>query len=883
MNTKNKYLALCIFLTIIVVSLYTAASAKAQVQDTIVTALGDTLFADILPDSILGENSGMTSPIDSDADHVSIVPGKSITYHGTESKPASITFEDMTLEAMKITLFFEGDSLVAEGIQVPANKDSFPEGYKIIGMPVFDQVGQEPLTGTKMVYNLVTKKAKILEGRTKFDGGFYYGDQIIRVEKDILQIQDGYYTTCDLEKNPHFHFESSHMKMQVGNKVVARPVILYIQNIPVFMIPFGVFPVSGGRNSGFIMPSYGESRLEGRYLQGMGYYYAPNDYMDAKLIMDYYEKSGVLLRGDAKYMIRYKMSGSVSGSITRKSFGDNVQRRWDLNVRHTQTIDPTMSLSANGSFVSDGSFYKDRSFNRDKRSQRFLLSSASLTKNWVDKNIFLSVNASRREDLSTGAVTETLPNIRFSKNGPIYLFRRDEPGGTSVTDGKPFYDNLSLNYNSSMLNKRSKTVPTGADTLLYSDFKKSTRFGVQHNISLKMQSKIFSHFNVNPSIQYKEEWFNEATVLYLDENNNEVTGTENGFFARRTGRMVVGLNTKLYGTFNPNIGRLRSVRHELTPTLSFSYSPDFSDPSFGYFGTYTDSAGAEVKYDRFRNSIYGATGSNKVQTIGINIDNRFMAKTLTGDTESTIDLLNINMSTSYNFLAPDGTRKLSDLFTSFRIIPFARLNLNMVHSFYAFDPVLKRRTNTLLIDTGKSWWKKSFIQLTSLTASTNFSIRSGKPGSQDDEEEEETEDAFNDEEAVGRSIQDDPQRRYEDPNDLNLMDIPWELSGSLQFRINRQDPSRSTKVLTSTANFKIEVTENWKVEYRGNFDLIDKSITSQDFRIYRDLHCWEFSFNWTPPNSSRSGFWLELRVKDPKLRDLRIKKTDYGGSALGYR
>ncbi|GAG28157.1 unnamed protein product, partial [marine sediment metagenome] len=230
------------------------------------------------------QTGGFLSMIHCEADTIiyDFVNGINI-YYGTENKLAKITYEGMTLESMQITWHMDGDSIVAVGITVPADKDSFPDGFKLIGQPVFTQEGQEPVTGLRMVYNLQTKKAKIVEGRTKFEGGFYYGENITRVDEDHLQIVEGYYTTCDKEE-PHFHFQSSRMKLAIGDKIVAQPVILYVHDVPVFFLPFGVFPVHGGRSSGFIMPSYGESRVEGRHLRGIGYYLCAKRLHGCKII-----------------------------------------------------------------------------------------------------------------------------------------------------------------------------------------------------------------------------------------------------------------------------------------------------------------------------------------------------------------------------------------------------------------------------------------------------------------------------------------------------------------------------------------------------------------------------------------------------------------------
>tara|TARA_B100001758_G_C17869381_1_gene333060 strand:- start:378 stop:533 length:156 start_codon:yes stop_codon:yes gene_type:complete len=48
--------------------------------------------------------------------------------------------------------------------------------------------------------------------------------------------------------------------------------------------------------------------------------------------------------------------------------------------------------------------------------------------------------------------------------------------------------------------------------------------------------------------------------------------------------------------------------------------------------------------------------------------------------------------------------------------------------------------------------------------------------------------------------------------------------------------------------------------------------------LYRSLHCWEFGFKWWP-SGANSGFLLNIRVKSPNLRDIKIKTS--GGSLFG--
>jgi hypothetical protein len=68
----------------------------------------------------------------------------------------------------------------------------------------------------------------------------------------------------------------------------------------------------------------------------------------------------------------------------------------------------------------------------------------------------------------------------------------------------------------------------------------------------------------------------------------------------------------------------------------------------------------------------------------------------------------------------------------------------------------------------------------------------------------------------------------------------------------------------------------------GQFDLREKRIVDQRYTIYRDLHCWEMQFFWTPTGFSK-GFYFRLGIKAPLLQDIKLERrggrtTVFGGS-----
>ena len=163
---------------------------------------------------------------------------------------ADIKYKTMPLRSAFVRMNLDSTLLEASGIP-----DS--TGNKITGAPILNDGGEE-YHGFKLAYNFKTQKGRITQATTQMENAFYYGDRVKKVDKDVLFVYKGRYTTCDAEE-PHFYIEGRKMKIIVNDKVIARPVVLYIADVPVFALPFGVFPNKSGRRSGFIPPVWGQT------------------------------------------------------------------------------------------------------------------------------------------------------------------------------------------------------------------------------------------------------------------------------------------------------------------------------------------------------------------------------------------------------------------------------------------------------------------------------------------------------------------------------------------------------------------------------------------------------------------------------------------------
>ncbi len=199
---------------------------------------------------------------------------------------------------------------------------------------------QRDVVGASMDYNLDSREGTIGGGRTKAEDGFIYSDRLRKIGDDEFLARGGSYTSCDNvehDKAPHFHFTSRRMRIYLKDKVVAKPVTLYIRDIPVFALPFYVFSIRKGRQSGLLTPDFdfGLTGNTGRFFRNLGYYWAASEYYDFTTSTDYTERpSRFVGRVQTRYAKRYLMDGNLNFARTLGA----TSSQYDLTGSHQMTL-----------------------------------------------------------------------------------------------------------------------------------------------------------------------------------------------------------------------------------------------------------------------------------------------------------------------------------------------------------------------------------------------------------------------------------------------------------------------------------------------------------------------------------------------------------------
>jgi lipopolysaccharide assembly outer membrane protein LptD (OstA) len=781
---------------------------------------------------------------------------------------SELKYRTIGLKAERVDVNWDSATLNAAGIP----DTSLKAKKKFIGTPVMVD-GGETYNGSRIGYNFRTQKGKITLGETEIEKGYYHGEAIKKVEKDVLYVAGGRYTTCDLP-DPHYYFYSPKMKITLHDHIVAEPVYFYIADVPVFALPFGIFPNESGRRSGIIAPAYGSDARRGQYLSHFGYYWAINDYMDFSSTFDWFTRGGWLNRSLFRYAERYDFTGAVSVNFTNLFTGESSdpnrteQRDYNIQINHNQQIDPTTRADVNFTF-SSGTFFRNTSSNIDQILQQNIVSNATISKSWDEGNRSLTLNIYRDQNLSTNDVEERLPSFSFSQ-GQFYPFRRSSKSRSQSIDpsGEPsWYEMIGVSYSAQGQYNRSVVHQTVDSTTLE---QRTERAGILHQVTINASPKA-GHFTIAPFLSYTEKWY--AKSIRRDSLG---TYDVNGFQAVRTFSTGVSASTRFFGIVQPQILGITGFRHTVTPSITLSYQPDFSDPRFGYYGSYVDSTGQSVRYDKFENAIYGGSGAGRQANLSFGVGNNFEMKVRTSDTvqqEKKIQLMNIGANVAYNFAAD--SLRLSPLSLSYRtdIGQFLSLSAGTTHNFYAFDTTSRQRTNTFLWSKGQH-----FPDLTSISfsASTTLSATKKPSSSSTGVPKEVTEEQERASGKVGTSTV--PQTYSglfgEETPDF---DIPWNLTLSYTFSQTQSDPRVKFRSSSVNASLSFNLTEKWKFSTAGSYDFVRNEFAAPSVNVYRDLHCWEMNFTWFPIGFYR-GYRLELRIKAPQLQDLKVTKQ---GSARG--
>lgn len=844
-------------------------AAADSIPQRAYTILPDTSLRDSLyKDTVRKSKSALEEP-------VSYSAKDSITFDYTNSRAhlfggSQVNYQNLQLTADDISLSLDSSLVHASG-----RPDSTGA---IQGKPLFKQ-GEDEYEPDRISYNFKTRKAFISNVYTQEGEGFMQSREGKRDSSGVMYVQNGKYTTCDAE-HPHFYVSLTRAKMHPGKNVIFGPAYLVVEDVPLpLAIPYGFFPFSSSYKSGFIMPTYGDETTRGFYLRDGGYYFAINDKVDLKVLGEFYTKGSWGLSAQTNYKKRYRFGGNFYFSYQNTKEGEknmpdySVSKSFKLTWSHRQDAkaNPTQTFSASVNFATSSyernnltSMYNPESYTQSTRT-----SSVSYSKSFSKVGLTLSGTFNLSQNMRDSSISVTLPTLSISQSR-FNPFKRKKAAGK-----ERWYEKIAMSYTGTLAN----SINTKEDKLFHSSLVKDWRNGMRHQVPISASFSVLNYINVTPSFTFTDRMYTHKVMQGWDTERQDVQrDTVYGFYNVYNYNMSISANTKLYGMYRPmpwfGGKKIAAIRHVFTPTVSFSYAPDFSQSRFGFYDSYvkTDANGnvSTVRYSPFSGMMYGTVGQGMTGSVTMDVANNIEMKVRT-DKDSTgyrkISLIDeLGGSLSYNMAAK--RRPWSDLNLRARIKLTKKYtySMNAVFATYAYE---KDENGRVYVGDHTEWSRGRFGRFQGTAQNITYSISNetfrklfGKKHStttSDDELDEE----LDEEEETDPTMQNvDPDRKkgktganQESNGDVDedgylKFSLPWSINigYGITIRENTQGRFNDKRMrypykLSHTLNLSgnIRISEGWNINFSSGYDFNMHKLSMTTASLSRDLHCFQMS------------------------------------------
>lgn len=889
-------------------------------SDSIVVA--DSLHADsLMSDSLRTEEAkkkkktpggGLTAVVNYTAkDSLVFAMGNMAFLYGT----SKVTYDDIELDAQEIQMSLDSSLVHANGV-----KDSVTG--KLEGTPVFKDKSGEYET-QHISYNFKTAKGYITDVVTQQGDGYVTGGTTKKMPDNDIFLENGRYTTCDQHECPHFYIQLTKARVRPKKNIVTGPAYLVVADVPLpLAIPFGYFPFTKSYSSGVIMPTYGADQQRGLYLRNGGYYFAFNDYIDLALTGEIYTKGSWGIQTASKYAWRYKFKGNFSFSYLKTITGDkglpdysemtNFKAVW--SHQQDARFNPNLTLSASVNFTTSG---YDRnnltSYYSTDMTQSTKSSTVNMSYRVPNKPLTISASTSITQRTQDSTINLSLPDLTISMSR-IYPFKRKVKSGADR-----WYEKIAMSYTGRL----SNSITCKQNELKDKSLVKDWRNGMQHTIPISASFTLFKYINITPSFSFTDRMYTHKTETRYDptiENPNGTYGgllndTTYGFYNVYNYNTSLSMNTKLYGFYAPLPkfnSKLVAVRHLFTPTLSFNYTPDFSDPKYGSWSTYqipdsTQAGGYRtVKYSPFSGYTFGTTSQGRSGSISLSLSNNLEAK-IRSDKDSTgykkISLIdNLTTSIGYNLVA-DSMKWSSTIPVSMSLKFGQQGSVNLSATFDTYMYEVTSRGTPYHVDVPR-WEVGKFPRLMNTGYSYSYSLNNQKvakwfgygPDTETTEEitdeydETTSEDGFFDDTTDDmnqnkrrKKEQEASQSSTYDADGYLIWSVPWtmNLSYTMRYAYSTFNVKKKEYNLdlthSATVSGSIQPTKNWNFSYNLTYNFNEHKVTYMNINCTRDMHCWNLTASLNPMGQFAS-FNVCIAVKSSMLSDLKYEKTSVSRS-----
>ena len=753
---------------------------------------------------------------------------------------AHIKYQDIDLKAGVIYVDYAKKEVYAGRI---------PDSLGHLGQrPVFKQ-GNTETENDSIRFNFKTKKALVWNTYTK-EGEFSMNSAVLKKYNDsVIFVKNIKFTTSTDKEHPEYYFLANKAKIVPGKKIVIGTTQMWIEDVATpLVIPFGFFPLTETRTSGFLMPTFADTQF-GYAITNGGFYWAMSPYMDLEATFDIYTNGSYGFYTKSRYIKRYRYSGDFNfkylNQITAElpEFVQNTQWRINWHHRRDGKSNPLSNFSANVNFGSS-KYYRDSYnytdiLNANNRLSNEFGSSISYQKRFAALPINYSINFNHNQNVNTEKINLTIPQFNLNVSR-IYPFSK-----------KGMKNNAFQRINFTYRFDAKQTISTTDSLFFKQGMWDGAKIGAKHSLPISTNMKLFKYFNLQPQLQYTEVWVLQSIEKSWDPTANQGAGGEKitekkGFKSFRDFSASTNLSTTFYGTYLFGKKHLiQGLRHTINIGLNAAYTPIFDQFIRHYYNPVKNKS---VEYTIFDQGLYGSPNRLESKSLLLNMSNDFELKVKTKDGKSK-KIRFLTATTAYNFLLDSMNISKVNLRSSATVIQGLTISMGAVYDFYAL--------NQNGININKFAWNKG----QGIGRIQNFNLSTGY--------------SFNNTTFAQKNNRSKSKNKKKQ-NTLYQNDITWSLRMNYNFNYQNKQYHPNNLLFkpigTHSVSFngKISFSPAWQISYRSGYDLVHKGFTYTQFTFYRDLKSWKMSLTWNPLKPT--SWYFNIGIKSSVLQGLKYDK-----------
>lgn len=820
-------------------------------------------------------------------------------------------YESMTLTSEFIKMNMDSSLIYAHGVYDSLN-------YEWIGKPVFKD-GKDEYETNEITYNIKTQKGYIRHVVTENGEGYIIADKTKKLPDNEMLMAGGQYTTCDNHDHPHFYLKMTKAKVKPGDYIAAGPSYMVVGDVPLpIALPFGFFPFTNKYSSGLIMPQFGDDYTRGMYLSGLGYYFALSDYIDLELTGEIYTRGTWAIRAKSRYVWRYRFSGNLSINYRNDVIGErgmpdySAKKNFSIAWTHTQDakFNPYCTFSASVNFATSGynrsninSYYNSNLYSENTKSSQINYTQRFPDAPWT---ISLSANLTQRTSDSTISMTAPQLTVNMSSQYPFKLWRQATLKRKGKVAGKEkWYEKIKMSYS---LNGKIAINSVKEKDFLKTNFLRDWTTELSHSLPINASFTVFKYLNITPSINLRDRmYFNRVDRHWNNETNALEMDTTTGFYNVFDFDLGMSMSTKLYGFYTPlkklfPHSKVEKFRHVFTPTISFSYHPNFENDFWGYYGKYDqpvvkdgDTTYIHQVYSRYANS----PPRGMAAALNFGVDNNLEVKVVNkNDTTGknpyrVISLIDkFSVTGGYNF-AVDSMNW--SLFQVNLRLKFPKLNNYTLNLNTALDPYMYQLNEAgKPVRTNKQYWHNGrFPHWSGLRWNFSYTFNNqtlkkwkekingkrDKSENKDDPPEEGITAIESDGEGMVKNAKSEKKKEEEVDDGYVKTEFPWSLSLSYSLAYtsgSEFDYEKMYLKMKFTQSLSLSgslgLGKGWKVSANMTYNFDYKKVTACTINISRDLHCWNMTASINPIGPFKS-YTFHIGVNASVLSDLKYDKN----------